>query len=414
MISSTENPPLENKSYIETLCMACNDSSCDFKPIKLFRRSMGDEDIVVEMKYCGVCHTDLHRSAGHLNAIGAPTQYPCVPGHELCGIVSNIGKSVKGFKIGDAVGIGCMVDSCLACKECLAGNEHKCLKEMTSTYQDSNKFGRAAVYPPDSKTLGGYTSVMVIHFKFAILIPSTYPLDMAGPVMCAGVTMYSPLSTYGVKQGSKVGIVGLGGLGQMGIKIAKSMGAIVTVISTSSSKKQLALNLGADEFIISSDKASITSGKGKLDLILNTIPSYHDYMMYQSLLTASKGIQIILGLHAGLAAAMIVDKIVGGTSRVKISVIGSIKETQDVINLCDKYKIYPEIVVVPVSEINNVYTELDKSNATAVRYVLDIANTLKEDVICSKPPTITPAINEMTTCSILTECCGLLCCCRWC
>ena len=393
--------------------MGCSDTRCDFKLMKLHRRLMGDEDIEIQMKYCGVCHSDLHNAAGHLVGI-RKSEYPMVPGHELAGIVTNVGAKVTGFQVGDSVGVGCMVDSCLECKNCIAGNEHKCLKENTGTYQGENKFGRAAVAGETKLTLGGYTNKMVVHYKFAILIPKSYPLEMAGPVMCAGVTMYSPLSTYGIKSGSNVGILGLGGLGQMGVRIAKALGAEVTVISTSTSKKDLAMKCGADLFVVSTDKTQMTGAKGTLDLILNTIPSYHDYVVYQSLLT-SKGIQILLGLHAGLAAAMFLDSMVGGTSRIKMSGIGSIRETQEVINLCDKHQIYPDISVVPVTELNAVYSNLDSSNATGTRYVLDIANSLRDDIVCdAPPPKIGPDNNKMSLGSIIMELIGLITCCRCC
>lgn len=380
---SQENQP------VETYCMACSDKSCNFKPVKFFRRPVGDEDIQIEMKYCGVCHTDLHSAAGHLENVAGKVEYPHVPGHELSGVITRIGKSVTGFKVGDQVGVGCMVDSCLSCKQCLAGNEHKCSRGQTGTYQGVNKHGRAESYPPGRKTLGGYTSVMVVHYKFCVLIPPSYPLEMAGPVMCAGVTMFSPLVNYGVKAGTKVGIVGLGGLGQMGIRIAKAMGAIVTVISRSETKKELALNCGASNFVISTNDEDMKKCE-KLDLIINTIPAYHNYVLYQQLLT-NKGIQVIVGVHTGFVAALLLNGITFGNSRIKVSVIGSIKETQDVINFCDQHKIFPDIKIVPVTEINEVYTNLDKSNEAGIRYVLDIANTLNKDTVYDAPaPTIQP------------------------
>ena len=398
---------------MEVLCMGCDDNRCDFKLMKLHRRKMGDEDVEIQMKYCGVCHSDLHSAAGHLNGI-RKTEYPMVPGHELAGIITNVGRNVTGFQVGDSVGVGCMVDSCLECKNCKAGNEHKCSKENTGTYQGENKFGRAAVAGRTKLTIGGYTDKMVVHYKFAVLIPKSYPLEMAGPVMCAGVTMYSPLTTHGVKSGSHVGILGLGGLGQMGVRIAKALGAKVTVISTSSAKKDLAMKCGADSFVVSSEEADMKGAKGTLDIILNTIPSYHDYVVYQTLLT-SKGIQVLLGLHAGLAAAMLLDSVVGGSSRIKMSGIGSIRETQDVINLCDKHRIFPDISIVPVTELNSVYSNLDSSNASGTRYVLDIGNTLREDIVCdAPPPKIGPDANKMSLGAILSELLGLLCCCRCC
>lgn len=387
---------------IPVLCMACESEACDFKPVILHRRAPGDDDLEITMKYCGVCHSDLHSAAGHLKgALGKP-QYPHVPGHELAGIVARVGKNVTRFKVGDPVGVGCMVDSCLSCKQCLLGHEQKC-STQTGTYQGTNTHGRAAVWPPNSKTLGGYTKTMIVHQKFAILIPETFPLEMAGPIMCAGVTMYSPLLNLGCKEGTNVGIIGLGGLGQIGIRIAKAMGANVTAFSTSESKRTLAKHSGADDFVVSTDAKQIKNVKGKFDILLNTISVYHDYCMYQKTLT-SKGIQVILGLHAGLGAAMFTDAVTFGNSRIKFSGIGSIKETQDVINLCDQHKIYPEIKIVPVTELNNVYTELDKSNPSGLRYVLDIENSLNENTRCSAaPPNLTPSKAHFNPMSMIPE-----------
>jgi uncharacterized zinc-type alcohol dehydrogenase-like protein len=269
------------------------------------------------------------------------------------------------------------VDACLECVECLKGEEQKCKKKSVGTYQGKDSHGRAAVWPLEftdasgktqkGYTLGGYTNKMVITEQFAIKIPKSYPLEFAGPVMCAGVTLYDPLKVYGCKPGSKIGIAGLGGLGQMGIRIAKAMGASVTVISRQASKEAYARKCGADTFVISTDKVQMDKEAGKLDMILNTIPSYHDYMIYQPLLM-SKGIQILLGLHAGFVGAMLTDGIVGGRSRIKMSGIGGIRATQEVIDLCDRNKIYPEIVIEPVTALNKIYTALDQANDTGVRY----------------------------------------------
>jgi len=237
---------------------------------------------------------------------------------------------------------------------------------------------------------------------------------MAGPVMCAGITLYEPLKMHGVTVGSKVGIIGLGGLGQMGVKLAKAMGAIVTVLSRAQCKEAFARSCGADIFLVSSSPMDMSAAAGKLDLLINTIPSYHDYFAYQPLLN-SKGIQILLGLHAGIAAASIVDKLVFGRSRIKMSTIGGIKATQEVIDLCDRNKIFPEIKIVSVTELNSVYTMLDKANESGVRYVLDIANTLKEGVQCNAAaPKLGPNTTNFSLCGIIKECCYLLCSCKWC
>ena len=407
---------------IDTLCMACSDTSCDFKPVKLQRRAVGDMDLLLDMKYSGVCHSDLHSAAGHLDGLTGAKNFPHVPGHELAGVVVQVGSKVTKFAVGDHVGVGCIVDSCLNCDECKKGEEQKCKNKSTSTYQGKDLHGRAAVWPPEftnasgktvkGYTLGGYTTKMVITEQFAIKIPKSYPLECAGPVMCAGVTLYDPLKVYGCKAGSKVGIVGLGGLGQMGVRIAKAMGATVTVISRASSKEAFAKKCGADLFVVSADAEQMAKQVGTLDMVLNTIPSYHDYLVYQPLLT-SNGIQILLGLHAGFVGAMLTDNIVGGKSRLKMSGIGGIRATQEVIDLCDKNKIYPEISIEPVTALNNIYTALDKANDTGVRYVLDIS-TLKEGVKCdAEPPQLGPNQSHFTLGAVIKELCYLLCCCKW-
>lgn len=398
---------------IQTLCMACCDEKCDFKPMMLQRRSCGDEDIVIDMKYCGVCHSDLHVAANHLGGV-MPVTYPCVPGHELAGVVIEVGSKVTKFKVGDHAGVGCMVDSCGTCAGCKAGEEQKCRKQV-GTYNGKNLNGRAETFPVGGQTLGGYTQKMVVHENFGINLPKTYPLEMAGPIMCAGITMYDPMMKAGVKVGSKVGIVGLGGLGVMGVKIANALGCIVTVITRSSSKEALARRSGATNFIISTSDQQMKESIGIFDLIINTVPSYHDYNIYTKLLNKT-GKQVLLGLHKGLVASMIVSGITCGASKVMGSAIGGIKATQDIINLCDKYKIYPEVEIVPCHDINKVYGLLDSNNESGVRYVLDIQNTLNDDTLakCVDPaPKLKAAESGLNLCTILGECFGLFFCCRW-
>jgi len=227
------------------------------------------------------------------------------------------------------------------------------------------------VFPKGSKTLGGYTNKMVVHYKFAVLIPAEYPLESAGPVMCAGVTLYDPLKRYGAKEGTRVAIVGIGGLGDMGIRVGKALGCIVTAISTSSSKEALVKAAGADAFICSSDAAAMKAAAGTFDLVMNTISCEHDYNLYTPLCTP-KGKHVILGLSSALVGAMIAPNLVCGT-RFRASAIGGIRSTQEVIDLCNKHKIFPNIEIVGVESINRVYETLDSKNIGALRYVLDIS-----------------------------------------
>jgi len=387
--------------------MACSDKSCDFQPRQLYRRALGNEDIEIQVQFCGVCHSDLSTAAGHMEGVYGKVEYPCVPGHEVSGTIRKMGKDVIGFKIGDSVGVGYFCDSCLQCTECVSGNEHKCLKGLTTTYAAYNKHGRAETFPPGHQTLGGYTNIMIVHNKFAVSVPRDYPLQMAGPIMCSGVTMYSPMREHGVKKGSKVGIVGLGGLGQMGVRIAKALGAAVTVVSRTDNKKDLAFKCGADAYISSTDSSQMAGGTYDLDLILNTIPGYHSYTDYQVLLSPT-GEQVLLGAHAGTGAAKPLNRIVHNRSRIKMSTVGSIQEMKEVIDLCSKNKIFPEVTVVPVSELNNVFSELDKSNESGLRYVLDIAGSLSMDTRCAVPPVLRVEEHGLTVVNIARELAWLL------
>jgi len=332
------------------------------------------------MHYCGVCHSDIHAAAGHLEMMGK-NEYPMVPGHELAGVVSEVGSKVSKFKVGMKIGVGCMVDSCGSCAQCKKGFEQKCKKESTGTYGKRDKHGRAAVFPKGSRTLGGYTDLFVVNENFGIVIPDSFPLEYAGPVMCAGVTMYDPLMTQQVRAGDTVGIIGLGGLGQMGVKIAKAMGCHVTVISRSEAKEAFAKKCGADTYIASASAESMASGKGTIDLILNTIPSYHDYTIYQGLLKKT-GKQCMLGLHKGMFAAFALGGLVN--SRIISSGIGGIKATQEVMDLCAKNNIKPDITVVPVTQLNKIYEALDSGTDNGTRYVLDIMNTLVPGTVCTE------------------------------
>jgi uncharacterized zinc-type alcohol dehydrogenase-like protein len=262
---------------IDTLCMACVDTSCDFKPVALRRRAVGPRDILIDMKYCGVCHSDLHFAAGHVNVGPMQARYPCVPGHELAGVVIAVGEACTKVKVGMKVGVGCMVDSCQDCSSCRAGEEQKCMRQVATYGGQDNGSGRAE--SPCGYTLGGYTNKMVVDERFAIIVPDGFPLEAAGPVMCAGITMYDPLVKLGAGAGTRVGIAGLGGLGAMGIKLAKAMGCSVTAISRSSAKHALATSCGADAFIASGTPAQMAAAAGSLDIILNTIPVYLPYLL---------------------------------------------------------------------------------------------------------------------------------------
>ena len=265
-----------------------------------------------------------------------------------------------------------MVDSCLACASCLRGDEQMCLSQV-QTYGGVDRSGRAAPGPgAPAWTLGGYTTRHVVHERFAIIIPPSYPLEFAGPIMCAGVTLFDPLRRAGAGPGTRVGVVGLGGLGGMGVKLAVALGCTVTAVTTSASKADKARAMGASAVLLSGDAAAMAAAAGSLDLVLNTIPGEHALGVYTRLL-APRGKHVVLGLHNGLVAGFIVDALSCHTSAVKGSGIGSIAATQAAMDLCAAHNIRPDIEVVGARDIGTVYEALSRANSSGVRYVLDLA-----------------------------------------
>lgn len=333
--------------------------------------------------------------------VGRCASYPYTPGHELAGVVTQVGNRVKRFKIGDHIGVGCFIDSCLNCEQCKNGCGHKCIDQV-STYNDFDcGTGRAETYPKGQRTIGGYSTHMVVNEQFAIQVPEDYPLACVGPVMCAGITMYDPLKAHGAKKGTRVAIVGLGGLGVMGIKLAKALGCTVTAISRSKKKEEFAMSNGADAFLISSDENALAKAEKSFDLILNTIPSDHDWTIYQKLVVDDTGTHVLLGLTKAMAAALYLDK-----DNIKSSLYGGIQNTQEVMDLCAREDIRPEIEVVPVQFISSIFELLDKSNDECKRYVLDIKGSLTEDCLqewVSCPPVLGPNPTGFTKFGVVME-----------
>jgi len=338
-----------------------------FSALDIQRNVAGDDDVTFDLKFCGICHTDVHIANNDMGN----THYPCVPGHELAGVVTAVGKNVTKYKVGDLVGVGCISDSCMNCDNCLASEEHCCDNAggMTGTYNGDIKHGH--IKTDSGWTYGGYSASQTVHEKFIIKIPDGYPLEAAGPVFCAGITMYSPLAHWNaVNGGMRVGIIGIGGLGQMGVRIAKAMGNTVTAISTSKNKEEAAKAIGADNFVLSTDAESMKNAADSLDLILNTVSASHELNHYIPLL-ARKGTLVQLGLvmtnHAVNQMPLMFRKL-----SIAGSLIGGIKETQDCIDFCSKHNIVPEIKVVKSSDLDNVYANLAQKNDAIVRNVLDI------------------------------------------
>tara|TARA_B110000046_G_scaffold5639_1_gene6010 strand:+ start:75 stop:3116 length:3042 start_codon:yes stop_codon:yes gene_type:complete len=371
---------------IACICMACDDDSCDFKAVELQRRPVGPYDVHIEVVYCGVCHSDLSVAAGHTPA---PTHYPLVPGHEAVGRCVAVGPRVKKFKVGDHIGVGNMVDSCLECRSCLSGEEQGCAKQVL-TYNAKDWSGRAAQGGGTLFTAGGYSTAMVVHERFCILIPPGYPLEHAGPIMCAGTTMYDPMKRAGVQAGTEVGILGLGGLGVMGIKLAKALGCTVTAISRGDAKRALALGAGADHYINSKDTDQMSAHMGRLSLIINTIPSAHDASIYNPLLT-SYGHHIHTGLHSSAFAAGATSFLLPGRTQEKTTFIGGVASTQEVMDLCASAGIMTEIELRPVTELNRIFELLDGANESGKRFVIDIAGTLACNVSTAPVPRLNPS-----------------------
>lgn len=317
---------------------------------------MGAHDVSIRIAFCGVCHSDIHTARGEW----AGTRYPIVPGHEIVGTVTAVGGSVKQWKVGDTVGVGCIVDSCRECDACQDQEEQFCEKGMTGTY---NGIERGT----GNTTQGGYSQHIVVDENYVLRIPAGLPLDRTAPLLCAGITTYSPLRRHGVKAGMKVAVVGLGGLGHMAVKIAKAMGAHVTVVSHSDRKQDDAKRLGADDFLSTHNAAVFKANAKRFDFILNTVSAKHDYNSYLLLLKRG-GTMVLVGMpdaspvHPG--ALVMQRRCLAG------SLIGGIQETQEMLDFCAEHQVLSDIEVIPASKINEAYERMLKSDVR-YRFVID-------------------------------------------
>ena len=327
------------------------------QPYEFERRAPKPDDVVIEIHFCGICHSDIHTARGEW---GAP-KYPCVPGHEIVGHVLAIGKKVKKFKVGDQVGVGCMVDSCGKCANCKANEEQFCTKGAIFTYNSNEYDGK-------SYTKGGYATHIVVKDKFVLKLKKGLPLDRVAPLLCAGITTYSPLKRYGTKKGSQVGVVGLGGLGHMAIKLAKAMGAEVTVFSTSPGKQQDAKKLGAKNFVMTKDHKNFDLFAGKLDLIIDTVSVAHDYTPYLSTLKVG-GTHVLIGVPEK-PTDFGAGPLIFGRKQLAGSLIGGIKETQEMLDFCAKKKIFSDIELIKAAQLNEAYDRTVKGDVK-YRFVVD-------------------------------------------
>ncbi|XP_063693990.1 NADP-dependent alcohol dehydrogenase C-like [Bolinopsis microptera] len=349
-----------------------------FKQLTIYRPQVGLHDVKFELKFCGICHSDVHNVLNEMSEKWGST-YPIVPGHELVGTVVEVGEKVSRVKVGDNVGVGCIRDSCLICEVCHRGEECYCVNGFTHTYNTPKKKENCHIGGnPEVQNWGGYSEFDVVHEHFIIKIPEGMPLEKAGPILCAGITMWSPLNHWGATNTEKklnIGIVGIGGLGTMGIKLAAALGHRVVAISSSDKKIDVAKSKGAEDYVVSKDADSVRKERGKLDLIINTVSAPHDIAPYISMLKTD-GTLVQLGC---IAAPMQYNQFMLILKRISIagSLIGGIPATQEVVDFCFKNEIYPDIELVEAGQLNKIYTELQDNNSAAVRYVLDIKKSLE-------------------------------------
>jgi len=346
---------------------ATNHSFTSLAPISFDRPEPEPLDVQISILYCGVCRSDLHQVRNDWKN----TVYPCMPGHEIVGRVTAVGKQVRKHAFGGLVGVGCMVDSCGSCSCCRAQLEQYCEGPLgaTLTYNGPMK-------PDGTNTFGGYSSHIIVPEHFVLKIPAGLDPVAVAPLLCAGVTTYSPLRHWRVGKGQRIGVVGLGGLGHMAVKIATAMGARVTVFSTSAQKEADARRFGAEDFILSSDKKAMTAAELSLDLILSTVPDSHDINPY-ILALKRDGILVVVGTLAPFAKPTDNSKVAFHRRSVAGSLIGGIAETQEVLNFCAEHGIQAEVQVIPISDINEAFKRI-ANDEVRYRQVIDIAGTLKQ------------------------------------
>lgn len=333
-----------------------------FAPFEIDRREPNPNDVEIAIRYCGVCHSDLHTARGEWPG----TRYPCVPGHEIVGEVTRVGDGVTNFKVGDTVGVGCMVDSCQACQPCHDGLEQFCEKGMTGTYNGPTQ-------DTGDNTYGGYSDRIVVREEFVVHVRhSADQLAAVAPLLCAGITTWSPLKHWKVGPGHKVGVVGIGGLGHMGIKLAHALGAHVVAFTTSESKIEAAKALGADEVVISTDRAQMKAHGLSFDFILNTVAAPHNLDPFMSLLKVD-GTMCLVGVPAEPHPSPFVGNLIFKRRSLAGSLIGGIAETQEMLDFCAEHGIVSEIEMIRIQDIEDAYERMVKGDVK-YRFVIDSAS----------------------------------------
>ncbi|WP_372177685.1 NAD(P)-dependent alcohol dehydrogenase [Xanthomonas axonopodis pv. phyllanthi] len=329
-------------------------------PFVFERRAPGPNDVQIDIAYCGVCHSDLHTARNEWHN----TLYPSVPGHEIVGRVTAVGNAVSGFKVGDLAGVGCMVDSCRSCASCQEGEEQYCEQGFTGTYN-------GPMFGGGENTYGGYSDHIVVDQKYVLRITHSDNLAAVAPLLCAGITTYSPLAHWKVGPGQKVGVVGLGGLGHMAVKIAKAMGATVVLFTTSESKRADAMRLGASEVVISKDEAQMAAQYNTLDFILNTVAAPHNLDPFLNALKRD-GAMVLVGVPEQSHPSPAVFNLVMKRRTLAGSLIGGIRQTQEMLDFCAKHNIVSDIETIRADQINEAYERMLKSDVK-YRFVIDMA-----------------------------------------
>jgi len=362
-MTDTAQQPAKASQTFAARAFAAQSASSGMTPYTVQRRSPRPQDVQIEILYCGVCHSDLHTVRNEWKEV-MPTVYPCVPGHEIVGRVVKVGSAVKQLKEGDIAAVGCMVDSCRQCANCLAGEEQYCENFMTLTYNGEDKILGGVTY-------GGYSDSIVVDETYVLRVPNGLNPAGAAPLLCAGITTYSPLRHWNVKKGQKVGIVGLGGLGHMGLKFAKAFGANVVLFTTSPNKTADAIRLGAGEVVISKNAVEMQKHTGSFDFILDAVSADHDLNAYLQLLKLD-GTMTLVGAPEKPAAVAAFNLLMK-RRRIAGSAIGGIRETQEMLDFCADKGITADIELIKIQQVNEAYQRLVK-NDVKYRFVIDMAS----------------------------------------
>ena len=337
--------------------LAALSAGAQLMPFSFERRDLGSNDVALDIAYAGICHSDIHQ----VRQEWGPAIFPMVPGHEIAGVVTAIGGSVTKFKVGDLIGVGVFIDSCRTCSSCVAGLQQYCVEGMTGTYNTVERDGKTVAY-------GGYANNFVINEDYAVHIPANLSLAGVAPLLCAGITLYSPLKKWGAKAGMQVGVMGLGGLGHMGVKFAHAMGAEVTVFSHSPDKESDAKAMGADHFVVTRDPAALKPLYKKFDLILNTVSADLDINLYVDLLTLD-GTLVVIGLP-GNPYAVNAGSLLNGRRRIAGSMIGGIPEMQEMLDFCGEHSIVSDVEIIQADYADTAYARTVASDVK-YRFVID-------------------------------------------